>query len=492
MRCILLLLSFFVVTDIFAQKNQLLDAAFWKTNPDIAAVKSAVANGADATAFNRSSFDPVVLAINNKAPNETIKYLLSIKGNEADKITHDGRIYMFWAAYTGNTEIMEALLQKGSRVKAVDSHGNTVLTFAALAGQQNTAVYDLLIKNGIDAKAEVNQDGANGLLLAMPLDKDFALTNYFISKGLSLNSVDKKGNTAFDYAAKSGNINLLKTLIEKAVKPTSNAILMAAQGTRSGSPATVALFEYLESLQLKPGAINSSGENVLHIISRKPEQQAVINYFLSKNVDVNQADNEGNTPFMNAAAGNRDTGILALLLPHVKNINQANKKGATALAMAINNNTAAVTGYLVSKNADVKIKDATGNNLAYYLVQSYNADRGFQDFDAKMKILVDGGLNVAAAQQNGNTLYHLAIAKNDLALLKHLADLKIDINAKNKEGLTVLHKAAMTAKDDTILKYLVSIGAKTDIRTDLEESVYDLAAENEYLSKNKITIDFLK
>ena len=67
----------------------------------------------------------------------------------------------------------------------------------------------------------------------------------------------------------------------------------------------------------------------------------------------------------------------------------------------------------------------------------------------------------------------------------------IDINAKNNEGNTALHIAAMKAKDAEILKFLIEQGADVKATTDFDESVYDLASENELLKKNKIDINFL-
>jgi ankyrin repeat protein len=475
-----------------AQKNILLEQSFWKTNPDVAKVKAEIEKGANPAELNSNAFDAVVLAINNHAPDESVKYLLTLKGNEVDKITHDGRIYLHWAAYAGNPVLMEYLLGKGSKWDVEDSHGNTPVIFAAGGGQKNTEVYEVLIRKGVNIKAAANHDGANVLLLGVALDKDLMLTNYFLSKGIDINSTDKNGNTIFNYAAKSGDINLLKALQAKGVKYTDNAVLMAAQGNRGNAPgSSLETFQYLESLNLKLNAVNKNGENALHFIVRKANQAPVISYFLSKGVDVNQADNDGNTPFMNAASYSRDTATLNLLLPSVKNINQVNKKGVSALALAMNYNSPDAVYYLIHKGADSKVVDAAGNNLAYYLVQSYNPAK-VEDFEIKMYLMIIENLDFAASQQNGNSIYMLAIAKNDIQLLKYFKDIIIDVNMKNKEGMTALHKAAMTAKDDVILKYLLSIGARKDITNDMKETAYDLAVENEYLQKNKVSVKFLK
>jgi len=68
----------------------------------------------------------------------------------------------------------------------------------------------------------------------------------------------------------------------------------------------------------------------------------------------------------------------------------------------------------------------------------------------------------------------------------------IDVNAKNGQGYTALHIASMKAKNDDILKYLLSKGADHSIKTDFEESAYDLAIENELLKKNNTELNFLK
>jgi ankyrin repeat protein len=509
-----LLIAIFAIVSLSAraQQNTLLEQSFWQKSPNIDAVKAEIDKGASASQSNASGFDPIVLAINASAPTETIKYMLSQPGTDINKLTHDGRNYIHWASSRGNAEVVEYLLSKKAKIDVEDTHGSTPFLFGLNGGQQNIKVFDLFLAHGLDIKKEVNADGANALLLAVGNDKDFVLSNYFISKGLDWNSVDAAGNNAFAYAARTGNIELLRALVAKGVKPSPNAMLMAAQGGggRRGGPApapasNLAIYEYLETLNIKPTVTAKNGENVLHALVRKPNQGELVQYFLSKGVDVNQADEEGNTVLMAAATTNRDLPVYEMLLPKVKNINQANNKGVTALAYAVGSNSPAILNYLISKGADVKALDKNGNNVAYYLIENYRATlapRGpgapavaqpaTDDFDAKLAILTEKGLDVTAPQKNGNTFYHLAVAKNNLALVKRLQPLNIDVNLKNKKGFTALHKAALIAKDDVMMQYLLSIGAKKDITTNFKETAFDLATENEALAKNKVTVNFLK
>ena len=415
---------------------------------------------------------------------------MSQKGNDVNKLTHDGRTYIFWAAYRGNIEMMEYLLKKGAKTNVFDDKGYSPLNFAASVGQANTKVYDLLISNGIDPKKDLDYNGANALLLVAPHDTDFKLVNYFISKGLKLDSVDKEGNTAFNYAARVGNIETLNALISKGVKFNDNAMIIASQGGR-GTANKLELYKYLESLKIKPNAIGKNGENVLHNIVRKENQAEIIAYFLSKGVDSNKADKDGNTPLLNAAASSNDVEVFNILFVKVKDINHANNKGVTALAQAIKGNSQDIVKLLVDKGANVEVVDSAGDNLTAYLIQSYSPKK-VSDFEGKIKILNEKGFNIGTKQKNGNTIYHLAVAKDDVSLLKTIDRFRSDINTKNKEGMTALHKAALIAKDGTQLKYLLDSGAQKEVKTDLGETAYDLASENEYLTKNKVAIDFLK
>ena len=175
MKNTILFLGLFLVTLVgFGQKNPFLDRTYWRSNPSIEDIDQKIKEGHDIAALNSSAFDAVSWALIEKTNNKTIKYLLTKQGNDVNKITHDGRTYIFWAAYKNNLEMMQYIVDRGAKTEIVDDHGNTVLTFAAATGQLNTKLYDFLMDYGANPRIERNHNGANALLLVAPFIKDLS------------------------------------------------------------------------------------------------------------------------------------------------------------------------------------------------------------------------------------------------------------------------------------------------------------------------------
>ncbi len=491
-KIFLLLMAF---NSLAQQKNVLWDRAFWKENPDVSIVKQKIAEGNNPTALNENGFDATVYALIEKANDDVIKYLLTLGGNSVDKRTHDSRIYLHWAAYAGKTEIVKTLLEKGSSTSALDSHGATPLVFAAGSGLTHTEIYDLFIASGVNLSEEKNGDGANTLLLAAPYFKDLNETNYFTSKGISLNSTDNEGNGIFNYAAKKGNIDFLKMLVKNDVdykklnKIGGNAFLFVAQGTR-GHENKFEVYSYLKSLGLQPNVVTKDGYTPLHRLAYGNNDPAIFEFFLTAGADVNQQDAEGNTPFLNASSRNT-LEIVKLLSNNVKDYNRANKKGQTALLLAVGSNSPEVVVFLLKKGSDAHSKDIDGNTAAYYLAESFNPKKA-EEFENKLNLLHTKGVRLNGIQANGNTLYHYAAKENNIALLKRVSNFDIPVNAKNNEGITALHLAAMKARNDKMIKFLISIGADKNAKTSFGETAFDLANENELLQNENVQLNFLK
>lgn len=453
MKYVLLTIALFVANTIsWGQQNPLLTNEYWKAKPTVAQLQQAIAQGHSPTEFNARSFDATTMAILNGTPYETITYLVNLEGNGVDKLTHDRRTYLFWAAYQDNVPLMEYLIAKGAKVNITESHQFTPLLFAAVGGQTNTAIYKLLLNHGASI-TDTNNDGANVLLLLIPHLTDLSQADFFLKKGLKLTSKDKKGNNAIHYAATTGNKTLIEALIKKKIKLNSlnnnaeNAIFAAARGARRNYNK-LEFFQYLEQLGLNPNSSNSEGLTPLFIASARNPEVAVINYFIQKGNNPKQTNKEGRTPLMNAASSNTPE-IAKTLLQSGAAINHKDKNGQSALTLAVENNKPEMVQFLLSNGADAQVVD-----------------------------------------NEGNTLYHYAVKRSDIKILELLANTSLSINQKNNEGLTPLHKAVMIAKKLDIVQFLLNQKADKTLSTNLGETLYDLAQENEALKA--VNIDFLK
>ncbi|MEL6671602.1 MAG: ankyrin repeat domain-containing protein [Bacteroidota bacterium] len=491
------ILAFILCLPLFIQaqqKNIFHDRSFWSNAPSVALVKAEIEKGNDPVALTSSAFDATVYAILENAPLESIQYLLSLEGNGVDKMTHDKRSYLMWAAYKGNKPLMKTLIEKGSQMDIVDDHGNNLMTFAAVAGNQDTEVYDLILKHG-GKVTDANRSGANALLLLAASMTDKSLITYFQEKGLDLKIADHDGNGMFNYAARKGNIetlNMLKDLglpYKEANKKGENAVFFAASGSR-GHVNSMELYKYLEGLGLKMNLVSKEGKTPLHNMAYRVKDEAVISYFLKKGVEVNQVDKDGNTAFLNAIRGS-NMAFAHQLKPQVSDLNHQNQDGYSALTYAVMRGSSEAFEMLLEAGADMKVLDKKSRNLVYHMFNGYNS-RNKEALPAFLKKAQEAGLDMKPTYEGENTLVHLAVKKGYQALVEEALNLGIDINQKNQEGLTPLHQAAMQAKDKEMLTLLLEKGADKTMLTDFDESAFDLARENEVLAKSGIALDFLK
>lgn len=479
----------FCCGNIYAQQNTFLSADFWKSKPNIETVRKNVSATNSLSEKNAAAFDPVVLAINNKISTDVIIFMIEQPGNNVHKITHDGRTYLHWAAMSGNKELVAYLIKKGSDVNLEDSKGASPLTFAINAGNVNPEILQLFFDAGVSPSKKY-KNSATLMMLSAAFDENGDVQKLLQSKGLQLTDKDENGATVFDYAAAGGNFSVLKKLLQIGVKPTNNAILFAAQGTRSHTN-TVEVYRFLvENLQLNANVQNKSKMTALHLLAKKNNQQEQLQYLISKGANTATADSNGNTALMLAASGKDVKNVTQLFSQNAK-VNLVNNEGKSALTFAVESGSPEIVDFLLSQDASVQISDKNGNSLLYYLMESYRGNQK-DPFEKKLNALQKAGLQIHHAEKNGNTLYHMAVMKNDPAIFEVLDFQNININAANNEKMTALHKAALLSADTTILKYLLAKGADKTILTEFDESAYDLASENEALKKNNVSLEFLK
>ena len=385
-----------ITTLVKAQEsNVFLNRDYWKTNPSIEEVKREIQKGHSISELDRYDFDAVSWAILENVDNTTIKQMIMMDGNGAHKITHDGRSYVFWAAYKNNLDLMSFLIEKGTDMKLIDAHGYSLANFCAVTGQMNTELYELCIQHGSVLSEEKNKDGANALLLIIPFLTDSEMIRYFESKGLDVKSIDANGNNAFVYAARSGNKKMMKLFVDRGMDPkinNSSALFFAARGMRR-KPNGLDVYQYLDSLGLDLKAVNNEKNNLLHVLARKSEDSILLEYLVEKGVGVNDKNTKGETPIMKAIQSNNKVSL------NVLNRNES----------------------------DFDVQDNDGNTLWHHAIEH-------EDKEICL-LLLKYNVELNAMNQQGMSALHLACMKGkNVDHLSFLVESGADINQKTEFG----------------------------------------------------------
>ena len=442
------------------EPNRLLDREFWRNQPSLEMVQGRIQAGDDATALDRYDFDALSWALIENAPVDILRHLLALEGNDVNKLTHDARTYVFWAAYRDNLAFVRELHDLGADLSIVDEHGYSLLNFAAVTGQTNKELYQYLKQHGADPFNELNHDGAHALLLLAPFLQDWDLVMYFEESGLSLADKDKNGASGFLYACKGGNVEFLRELVAEGMFEDSvdnlarNGAHYAAMSTRRRTNG-VEVFSFLHEFGLR----------------------------------LDLADHEGVTPLMIYVQGKSEPDGLAFLAGHTENLNALDKSGYSAMHHALSSgNPEDVQGLIDAgwKSDPALFKP---ESLVRALASNY-ASKNHDAFMSKIQMLRAEGVNSNQLLEGGESWFHLGARTQSLELLKFAALQRLEINQVSEEGMTPLLEACLTATNLDVLNWLVSVGADVAQTTPFGETAHDLAMENEALVS--MNLDFLK
>jgi len=207
------------------------------------------------------------------------------------------------------------------------------------------------------------------------------------------------------------------------------------------------------------------------------DSSLVLKYLVPKGSHVNAVDfNTGNSALLNAVMY-RDISAVRVLLDAGADINLKNKKGSTALHIALANHSTAIAKLLIFYNADVNAVNDNGFTAAMYAIANYNTEL--------TKLLIKKGANLKYINKFGlqaidyiekdvdsdfyNLVYLNTLTANELYLANYFEFLEnkisenlIDINAVDANGRSVLFYALKDRNLDMI-KYFLSNGANPNI-----------------------------
>jgi ankyrin repeat protein len=218
-----------------------------------------------------------------------------------------GSTALMQSAYAGTLEIMEALIEAGADVKAVNRRRATALHWAI----SDFMKAKLLLLHGADVDART-VDGRTALHAATMQPSGARVVQLLLEVGADVDARTMTGNTPLFGAAAAGLDNTL-LLLDHGADPN----IPSQNGT---TPLMVARTTDVVWLLVAKGArINARskrGETALAAAAGRGDDESV-KLLLSKGADVNAADYRGYTPLMHAAQYDRDAlDVVRLLLAY--------------------------------------------------------------------------------------------------------------------------------------------------------------------------------
>lgn len=281
----------------------------------------------------------------------------------------------------------------------------TAEAFVAQAAEGDTAAVKLFIKSGMSPDSRGTDQSTP--LIAASSRGHLDVVKALLDKGADPNLKDDDAMTALAAAAGGGDTEIARRLLDKgadvtAEKPVDRLPLMLA--IRGGHQDLVTLLldrgarAYVQDDQWSP-----------LILASFLGQQAMVDAFIAKGVDINAKNSRGMTSLMHSSSRGH-VAVVTTLLDHAADIDAQDAGGHTALMFAANNGQLATVKLLVERHADTGKQNRAGSTAA-----ALAAANGHRDV---VQLLAPGQAAAGpVARAPGSSTHTAALSENPGAAL---------------------------------------------------------------------------
>ena len=406
----------------------------------------------------------------------------------------DGSTPLQWAAHWNDLDTVKALLAAGAKPNASNRYGVTPLHEAATIG--SAAVVNALLRAGAPANA-VYGEGETALMLAAR-SGSVESVKLLLEAGADANAAEKfRGQTALMLAAAENHAPVVKALLGAGAQPNTRTAEYTFQKLTGGAGGIIhdrpqggitALMLAARQGALDAGSALIAGGADLN--AEEPQygftamQTAIFNghyafakLLIEKGANVNDGSLYIVVEMRNLAKyTNRPNP------PDAEN-GVSHLDVATLLLARRADPNAVYTKTVPPRQAQGNINVAPGSTPLYRAVRAIDL--------ASVKLLVDAGANPSLGLTDGSTPLMAAAGlgaprggdeevteagdRNDpVDVMKVLVEKGANVNAANDAGMTPMHYAVQRGVD-RIIEYLASKGARFDIKNKQGRTPADLA-----------------
>jgi uncharacterized protein len=388
---------------------------------DLETVQLLIRAGANVNAANRYGLTPLSLAATNGSAD--LAAALLDAGANANAATPAGETVLMTAARTGNAETVSRLLAKGADVNAKESSfGETALMWAA--AEDHPAVVTLLAQHGADLNAVSD-------LLSFPNAKVDIAT-------MVITALPRGGLTPLMYAARQGSLEATRALaaagadLARTDPDGMSALVMAIINAHYDVAALLA------EKGADPDLADATGMGALYALVDMHTLDPLINRPPPK--PTGQVDAIDLAKILLAHKANPNAALKAPLLARQHNSGDPTLgAGATPLMRAARNGDLPLMRLLLEKGADPNRRTRAGMTALLFSMAP-GRRKSAKDAVEAVKACLDGGADVNAVNEVGETPLHAAVAQGP-AMVALLAERGAKLDVKDKQGRTPLDVA---------------------------------------------------
>ena len=390
------------------------------------------------------------------APGNTSLHLAVKLKQETRSFVKQGISYMSpypTSYHTCSVQTVEAIIEHGADVNAMNSRGQTALWFACVDGQNS------FVKILLDRAAEPNiADKCDDSCLhaAIRGQCDTETIQKIVDHGAHVNTVNKNGATPLLLACSAAQPGAVTLLLKAKADPNiadndGDACLHAAAAADCSKETLQEVIECGADVN----AVNKRGRTAL-LLNCFYRQMDSVKILLKAGADPTIADEEGFSCIHAAIDGQCSTDILQALIHHGAHIDAARKDGTNAFLRACKTGQSESVRFLVEAGADVSITKPDGSTCLHIAV------KGECCREALQKIFMKNLINVNAANKKGETALLLACLSAQARTVNLLLQEGADPNISDTRGYTSLHAAVYGCCGNETLQEIINHEVQLD------------------------------
>lgn len=318
------------------------------------------------------------------------------------------------AARGGNIESVQFLLDCGADINAKNGEGESVLHTSC--GNEDEDVFMFLVEHGA-VTGHGDAADAGSLLLTASSHGSERIVRYLVERGADIAYTDSESNTPLHAAADSGHDAIVTYLISQG-----------ADVKKKGWGGSTVLYEAAASCTA-----------------------ATIRLILDQGADANAKCLGGKTALHQATTSREKIDIAMLLIESGADVNAKDEDGMTVLHEALECGNEELVPILIAHGADVTAKDNSGRGAWFYATEGTFKKTVFE-------LLSEKGAKHDEPDKAGIMPLHLAVERDNGALIRYLLENGADVRATANNGAHILH-FLYSGDEVDIVELLISKGA---------------------------------